>query len=855
MDANQTRFHLLLGNDDWAKCTPQTAPGENSPVAWDAQRFELTLAPHVFRFQSASKNQAPSIGDRRGSASDQYNNWYWIGATEREILVRSSGSGLTTHFWSSTDDPRPVMPLAPGGFQSLEPAPPQTDAVLRGLAVNAHHYLVVGTVNPGGLFVFDLHAGGPPRRLCWPVDGAAFAPFDMSAVADGTVLILDRDNQRVWSVDRTLTAALLVADHLPLPNAIGIQALPDGTFLILDTDLTQSFSTIYRMQGNVQVGNAVSTAAAADLLDPSQRPAFRLLAQDFAFVPDPNDTLFVAASDGDQSYSFQLLRKGDALSLKALPDYLPMRLYGGKGYINAGASIYYDSRDQWVPLVAQNQPRFTRDAVLLTRKFDGKEPDCIWHRLLLDGSIPPEANVRISSRAGNDPDLLDVLPWQTEPQLYLRGDGSEQPFVRQNRGVYTGTWELLFQKASGRYLQLKLELSGNGRTTPRLRSLRAYYPRFSYLRHYVPGVYQRDASSASFLDRFLSNSEGILTTIEDKIAAAQVLFDLRSAPPETLAWLADWFGLVLDPIWDEPTQRLFLKHVMDFFQYRGTVHGVTMALRLALESCPNDALFDPNAQRRPGGVRVVEKFRTRGAASLWTPAQGADALNQLYSTALGRPVAYPVQLPSATADQAAWTAFSTRTLGFVPRVSQADLASWLQFLARRYPNVGRLNTAYLTSFASLNAVPLPATLPAQPAALTDWFDFQRIVLPMQASAHRFTVMIPVPEAEAFDLAAHQRRLDLAKRIVDFEKPAHTLYDLQFFWAFFRVGEARLGEDSILDAGSRAPRLMPPAILGQSFIASSYIAPGYPQDVTDRQIAGRDILAAQGTFTTQQEQGK
>jgi hypothetical protein len=47
--------------------------------------------------------------------------------------------------------------------------------------------------------------------------------------------------------------------------------------------------------------------------------------------------------------------------------------------------------------------------------------------------------------------------------------------------------------------------------------------------------------------------------------------------------------------------------------------------------------------------------------------------------------------------------------------------------------------------------------------------------------------------------------------------------------------------------------MPPAILGQSFIASSYIAPGYPQDVTDRQIAGRDILAAQGTFTTQQEQ--
>ena len=100
---------------------------------------------------------------------------------------------------------------------------------------------------------------------------------------------------------------------------------------------------------------------------------------------------------------------------------------------------------------------------------------------------------------------------------------------------------------------------------------------------------------------------------------------------------------------------------------------------------------------------------------------------------------------------------------------------------------------------------------------------------MQAAAHRFKVMIPVPAAEAFDFGAHQRRLDLAKRIVDLEKPAHTLYDLAFFWAFFRVGEARLSEDTILDFGSRAPRLMPPAILGQSFIASSYIAPGPPQD--------------------------
>src|SRR5205823_3787355 len=124
--------------------------------------------------------------------------------------------------------------------------------------------------------------------------------------------------------------------------------------------------------------------------------------------------------------------------------------------------------------------------------------------------------------------------WQREPSLYLRRDGSELPFVPRSQAANSGTWELLLQHAQGRYLQIKLKLLGNGRSTPRIRAMRIYYPRFSYLEHYLPAVYRDDSDSASFLDRFLANIEGFYTAIEDKIANIAMLFTVASTPAEAL---------------------------------------------------------------------------------------------------------------------------------------------------------------------------------------------------------------------------------------------------------------------------------------------------------------------------------
>jgi len=290
--------------------------------------------------------------------------------------------------------------------------------------------------------------------------------------------------------------------------------------LILDYDPSRKFSRIYRYECADQV-DQLSTKAILGLIEEEQQSGFTLIGYDLAFVPEHDDVgkkvqgrLYVVAADGNQSIAFHLCRRDKKIELQPVPEYLPMRLFGGKGLVAAETGAYYDFADSWIPLVQQRRPRYVTEATLETPHFDGREPDCVWHRLLIDACIPPETSVQVWTRATNEERDLATAQWQLEPRLYLRGDGSELPFMRSVSNSMSGgtrdgegTWELLFQPARGRFLQLRLRLSGNERSTPRLRSLRAYYPRFSYLVNYLPGVYREDEQSASFLDRFLANRQ------------------------------------------------------------------------------------------------------------------------------------------------------------------------------------------------------------------------------------------------------------------------------------------------------------------------------------------------------------
>ncbi|MGE5672271.1 MAG: phage tail protein, partial [Mycobacterium leprae] len=313
--------------------------------------------------------------------------------------------------------------------------------------------------------------------------------------------------------------------------------------------------------------------------------------------------------------------------------------------------------------------------------------------------------------------------WRLEPLPYRRSGVTDlawhQPYPHNEEG---GAWELLLQQAIGRYLQLRLTLTAAGRATPRIRAMRVWYPRFSYLKQYLPDVYQEDAVSASFMERFLANPEGLLTALEEQIAQAQFLFDVRTVPEEYLPWLAGWFDLMLDESWPPWRKRLFLRHASELFAQRGTLQGMLRAVRLATDPSVDDTLFtaDVTAEKPvrglPPAVRVRESFRQK-----------------------------------------------------------------------------------------------------------------------EGKAHRFVVQVP---ASGYGLSGGIDP-EVVRRIVQQEKPAHTSFDVQSYWAMFRVGEARLGIDSVL---GRAPRLAP-LVLGQGYTAQTYLGYPPPWNLADRLLAGRDRLGS------------
>jgi phage tail-like protein len=1093
MDANGTKFHLLLGRADWERCTDEDGRGLGDPLSppadrdlpnavYDERTQSLTLRPRLFLFTAAKNDRKPDLKDRRGAGRDRFGNWYWISADKREVLVESEGTRNISHFWSPGDDAVCARQAESGAFHTPETEQTQA-ATLRtefsGLAVTEDHYLVVGALKPAGLLIFDLHAGGPPRQMFWP-ESIGFAPLDMSPRPGGGVWILDRDPDdstkpvRYWALDRNFNVERRDQEQATLPEgqaedfltlcddgvtrarrrarrtfprgvtldaaspiaaleAISIEAAPDGTALILDRNKGQLFSRIYHYDFARQIGEPIPLTAPGVTV--GQTEDFNLIAHDFAFASAPQPQtledgdvllgqLLVADEIGNQAFAFDLKRRSEQLILDLRTEFAPMRLFGGRGLVVAGTRGYYDSMDRWTPLIAQRRPRYEESAVVLTPRprpdsqpaFDSQVPDCVWHKVTLDACIPPTAGVEVWSRAADDEIDLELAEWRREPNPYLRGDGSEIPYAgsrptpdsrREGRGV----WELGLQRARGRFLQLRLRLSGDGRTTPRIRALRAYYPRFSYLENYLPAVYRDDAESASFLDRFLANLEGLYTAIEDRIAAAQILFDWRSAPPDALDWLGTWLGLVFDPTWQPDRKRLLIKHAMTLFQFRGTIPGLQMALRLALDDCADDAIFtDPFGSERPHGIRIIERFRTRrtpgvalgdatggeGLIALppggrWLPERTAADLHQRYADFLEslyprvRPlkaaitfsikspdrrlapsrlaadaaafkpivttedgglwpdflerryatiaalneayalkpaeqyssfdqIAPPTALPPLSrslADwndfiaekTAVWRRFAQSVLGFTPTVVNdewrlwqrflagrypdvADLSQaweqrfeqfedaplaagpqpneversdrdefnalsgftatatrrrWQDFLARRYGGVKALNDRYGSNWPDFRSVALPDELPENAAMLKDWFQFEAVVGAMRDAAHRFTVLLPFPPSLRVDRDQQRQRAEIAVRAINLEKPAHTVFDVKYYWALFRVGAVRLGVDTVIDLGSRAPELLPPLTLGQSFLSESYLAPGHPENVADRMILGRDAI--------------
>ncbi|GAA0331827.1 hypothetical protein GCM10009087_47510 [Sphingomonas oligophenolica] len=903
MNVNSAHFHLLLGDGDWGACTSVGAkpaalakkwkslqPDDTIPI-FDAKSLQLTLQPLEEPIPATPGEPLFTAADRRDAVADRNGNLYVIADDRLGLTIRSAGSGVVTSFWPPAPRRRRRETRAFADAAPVETAP----RILAGLTITSDDFLIVGA--GGSLLRFDLVGGGPPDRAQLPdgIVAAALAP-----AGDGGLWLLDATSPRLFRLDANLciearrvpgeaaifapdgidpapgfTAEPVTIDTSVIPAPAGLVALSDGAVILLDAP--------------------VKTAAGLFILDPGAsaiRSLIRLDIVAFCFAatePKGMPALLLADTDGNQAWRVQLVQRNGRWEASPQSDTLPLRRFGGRALVPIQGNVHYDSGATdpiWVQVIAIPHRRYALSAGFVTPVHDSGVPQCVWDRIWIDGCIPPGATVRVEARAADDSRTFATQAttgWIAQPALVLSPSGSELTGKRAIAAVATdprngkGSWGLLLQGITGRYTQLRITLIGDGRITPRLRALRIWYPRFSYVQRFLPGVYREEPVSASFLERFLANFEGLNTMIEDRIATAEALFDPRIAPVEMLDWLASWYEVALDPAWDERRRRLFIAHAAAFFGWRGTIRGLQLALKLALDETITAADFtlDGPDCTCPGAIRIVEAYRNRprsrrfpkatdipapGIRSLdgdWLPEEGAAGLWARWPEGPAPAGRFPL-FPLA-GKEAIWTALVQQQLGFVPSVGQAERArwqafqasigiaapepdlpaatsdvweryaalpthdrqAWQDFLRARYRTIDLLNAAHDTLWSDFTLVPLPDHLPATATGARDWLMFEGQEMPIDRAAHRFSVLLPRTRVDT-DPDTEATQIALARRIVGLEKPAHTVFDVRFYWAMNRVGEARLGLDSAIGQGSRAPELVPAAVLGRAYAGATFI---------------------------------
>ena len=218
MDANQTRFYLILGRDDWGRVRladgatplsdvwsadhdrvslPGPKPARDLKPWLDQESQELSLWPELAVVMPSKGDRPVDLSSRRGAARDRYGNWYVVSPSRGEILVRSVGSDAQTIFW-----PPPAVDAAAerGAFHDdrRDPGPKPGRCLFGGLVVTHDHHLVaISTAGAVEILVFDLFAGGPPLRLAWPA-GIDLDVRDLAARTPGGFWLLDGVGPRLW---------------------------------------------------------------------------------------------------------------------------------------------------------------------------------------------------------------------------------------------------------------------------------------------------------------------------------------------------------------------------------------------------------------------------------------------------------------------------------------------------------------------------------------------------------------------------------------------------------------------------------------------------------------------------------
>lgn len=254
-------------------------------------------------------------------------------------------------------------------------------------------------------------------------------------------------------------------------------------------------------------------------------------------------------------------------------------------------------------------------------ELDSGLPNQVWHRVYLEGRIPPGTRLRLFVKISNTPNPGDDVRWIEQPNWVWCPFRSDQPFGKglvETETNESGFFETLLQRDGGpvrrligRYLKLGLVFESDGRFTPSVHALKIYYSRFSYQEAYLPEHFRQEqavdpaldelpANGADIRERLLAAFEATWTPLEAQIASAELLLHPQFTLPSILGNLAQCLGQTVPAHWPLERKRRWLLESGNLQQWRGTLYGTQLAL---------DILTDGSVAR--GQVVLVENFRLR----------------------------------------------------------------------------------------------------------------------------------------------------------------------------------------------------------------------------------------------------
>jgi phage tail-like protein len=751
MDANGLRFWLLATAQDWHPL------GELPQTQYDEECQALRL--------SSERLLPPwSQIDPTDTALES------MARSRLELVPQTLDAFGTRAYWDATSRTIRATGALPGAIDILVPEQAPTD-----LAMGYDGVLYLAIANQ--VILQD-------RRDRWlPVflNQSGFKPWRLAASPEGGVWVLDREQRQLARVQGLPLPTRAYGEFSPNvvrpcaenPQPPQLTVLPTATLPADETPVAIACSP----QGRLAL-LTWQTAGRANL---------RLLTATFTWTPplqlvgcrypysltwvgsDRLAVLIASLPTEAPVYALPHLTSAtpDTNLLQPVGDFYPLRDYDGSPFLHGVTQPpHYTTSTETVPLYPLSLASYARQgAAEAVHPFDSGSPRTEWHRLYLEAIIPATAGIQVYLAATDTPIRPDPAsdqwyehqfgdrfpPTSTLPRAAWVSQPSEIPFhpgllSRLPQKDRVGLFTVLIQRSDrqvrtlrGRYLWVRVVLTGNGRTTPEMAALRAYASRFSYAREYLPSLYHeaivgpdRDAiapaTPADFLDRLLANLEGILTPLEDRIASSYLLTDPRTTPDAALDWLASWIGMTFDPAYTPRQRRRLIEAAPDLYGQRGTLAGLQRML---------DVITTGAVSR--GEIVVLEDFRLR----------------RTFATILGADL--------------------TET--------QDPLTAGLSISGNSY--VG--DTLFLgdeteKEFLAVFAADLPVS-PAEAEAIAAFFD---------RLAYRVTVLVHS------DLPADQ--LGLIRRVVDRETPAHILSRVVTASSPFLVSIASLiGVDTYLGA--------------------------------------------------------